>query len=131
MARLPLANFHVLRAFVQFLVAFAERLTSQAAETSLYLVAEHFTPLVLYSESEPVEHAQEDAPYRAKVFVILIEQHDHIFNSRLWHPDRIDKEVWAPHSAVTYVNMVKDAFGDDHSAVKKFVSIMGAFQDDR
>jgi hypothetical protein len=128
-ARLPLAHFEVLKTLVQFLGMFVERAGATAATTSR--VSEIFTPLVLYSDSEPLQHAREDGPFRAKLFALLMENYDTIFASRLWHPDRIDQETWAPESAVRYVNLVKDAFGDGHVAVRDFVSIMGAFQDDR
>ena len=128
-ARLPLAHFEVLHALVQFLVKVADRPGATAKD--VFGVATVFMPLVLYSESELVQHARADADVRAKVFTLVMEEQESIFSSRLSHPVRLNRDVWAAESAVTYLNFVKDAFGDGHPAAKEFVSIMGSFQDDR
>jgi hypothetical protein len=131
-ARLPLPNYQVLSTLVRFLVDFSARQRkTKKRQGGLPRIAEVFTPLILYSETEDATHANEDGPIRAKLFQMLMEEHEMFFAERMTHPDRINGGVWSNESAVEYLNLVKNAFGDDHTAVKTFVQVMGDFQHDR
>ena len=123
-AKLPLANFEILKHLVEFLVAH-----SAASNTSLQDIATDVTPLLLWSDYDDLPLSSAEDTHRAEMVGLLLERSEKTFRDRADHPVRLPPS-WSQETATQYVEKVKQKYGRESSLADEFVAAMEQYSRD-